>query len=32
MVVVASLIKLFWKALQGIEYRSRRETSGAHLG
>ena len=28
----ASLIKLFWKALPGVEYRSHRETSGAHLG
>jgi len=29
---VASPIKLFWKALPGTWYRSRRETSGAHLG
>jgi hypothetical protein len=29
---VASLAKLFWKALLSIRYRSRRETSGAHLG
>lgn len=28
----ASLIKLFWKALLRDEYRSHRETSGAHLG
>lgn len=29
--VSASLIKLFWEAPQGVEYRSRRETFGEHL-
>ena len=29
---VASPIKLFWKVLLGIEYRSRWETTGAHPG
>ena len=28
----ASPIKLFWKPPLGVKYRSRRETSGAHLG
>jgi len=28
----ASLVKLFWKALLGVGYRSRRETTGAHPG